>query len=254
MKMLTIAHNTFKEATRNKIYYLLIFFGIIFAGASKVLGILSIGENARILKDTGLAAISFFSAMIAIFTGINLIYKEIDKRTIFNILSKPVSRGTFITGKFIGLSFTIFNALWPMVLIFYVFLYLYTGEFDPKLLLYFCMLFFELLIINSLSLLFSSFTTPILSTIFTVCLYIIGHLTWTFNQFKGRLVEPVSKFLIHVVYYLVPNLDKFDIKNAVVMNKELSLTSLGLTVLYGILYISAILCLATWIFRRREFK
>lgn len=254
MKIITIAHNTFKEATRNKIFYLLIFFGVIFAGASKLLGILSVGEQTRILKDAGLSAISFFSAMIAIFTGINLIYKEIDKRTIFNILSKPVSRGTFITGKFVGLSFTLFNALWPMVVIFYVFLWLYTGEFDPKLLLYFSLLYIELLIINALSLLFSSFTTPILSTIFTISLYIIGHLTWTFNQFKHKLIEPVSKYLIYIVYYLVPNLDKFNIKNAVVLNKELSFVSLGLTVLYGALYIAGILCLTTWIFKRREFK
>ena len=111
MRIRAIALNTFKEATRNKIYYLLIFFGVFFVLSSKLVTILTLGDRVKVLKDLGLASINFFCVLIAIFTGIDLVYKEIEKKTVYNILSKPVSRSCFIIGKFFGLALTLFVAL-----------------------------------------------------------------------------------------------------------------------------------------------
>ena len=163
-KLKAIALNTFKEAVRNKIFYLLIAFGVFFAMSSKLISLLTIGNETKVLKDVGLASIHFFSVLIAIFTGINLVYKEIEKKTIYNILSKPISRSSFIIGKFFGLAFTLLVALVSMAVIFFFFLFISTGELDTRVLIFFFLLYMELLIITAISLLFSSFSTPILST------------------------------------------------------------------------------------------
>ncbi len=249
-----IAVNTYRESARNKMFYLLVFFGILFALSSKLVSFLTIGDAMKVLKDTGLAAINFFCVLIAIFTGINLVYKEIEKKTVFNILSKPVSRDEFIIGKFLGLALTMLTALGAMAVIFFVFVALSGGGFDRSILLYFFMLGLELLVITAISLLFSSFTTPILSFIFTVSLYLIGHVMWTFNEFKALLKAPAWKALVQTLYYLLPNLDKFNIKNEVVLGTALNPWTILFSVLYALAYIAALLALTMLIFRKREFQ
>jgi len=249
-----IAVNTFKESARSKVFYLLIFFGILFALSSKLISFLTLGDAMKVLKDTGLAAINFFCVLIAIFTGINLVYKEIEKKTIYNILSKPVTRDEFIIGKFLGLGLTMLTALGAMAGIFFLFVALSGGGLDLGIALYFLMLLLELLVIVAISLLFSSFTTPILSFIFTVSLYLIGHVMWTFNEFKSYLKIPAWKAFTQVIYYLLPNLDKFNIKNEVVLGTALDPWTLLFSVLYALAYILALLALAMLIFRKREFQ
>jgi len=246
--------NTFKESARNKMFYLLVFFGIVFALSSKLISFLTLGDTLKVLKDTGLAAINFFCVLIAIFTGINLVYKEIEKRTIFNILSKPVSRDHFIIGKFFGLALTMLVALLAMSVIFFLLVLLVGGGFDLKILLYFFMLYLELLIIVAISLLFSSFSTPILSFIFTVSLYLIGHVMWTFNEFKTLLSSRLWMNFTQGLYYILPNLDKFNIKNEVVLGLPLHASTILFSMLYALVYILALLAVTILIFRKREFQ
>jgi ABC-type transport system involved in multi-copper enzyme maturation permease subunit len=254
MKLRAITINTFKEAVRNKIYYLLIVFGILSALSSKIVSLLTLGDMVKVLKDVGLAAINFFSVLIAVFTGINLVYKEIDKKTIYNIVSKPISRSTFIIGKFFGLAYTLLVALVSMALIFFFFLYISTGEFDARILVYFALLYMELLIITAISLLFSSFSTPILSSIFTISLYLIGHVLWTFNLFTKYLKTPFEKMVAYFFYYILPNLDKYNIKHVVVMKTEIDFYQVLNAGFYAVVYITAILILAILIFNKREFQ
>ncbi len=249
-----IAVNTFRESARNKMFYLLVFFGILFALSSKLISFLTLGDAMKVLKDTGLAAINFFCVLIAIFTGINLVYKEIEKKTVYNILSKPVTRDEFIIGKFLGLGLTMLTALGTMAGIFFLFIALSGGGLDFKIALYFFMLFLELLIIVAISLLFSSFTTPILAFIFTVSLYLIGHVMWTFNEFKMYLKASAWRTFTHVIYYLLPNLDKFNIKNDVVLNAALNPWAILFSIIYALAYILALLAITILIFRKREFQ
>lgn len=248
-----IAVNTFRESARNKMFYLLVFFGVLFAFSSKLVSFLTLGDAMKVLKDTGLAAINFFCVLIAVFTGINLVYKEIDKKTVYNILSKPVRRDEFILGKFLGLALTMLAALGAMAVLFFAFVALSGGGFDGGILLYFFMLYLELLIIVALSLLFSSFTTPILSFIFTVSLYLIGQVLWTYNEFKGFLKVPAWRWLTEAFYYLLPNLRKFNIKSEVVLGTLPGAATILYAVLYALLYTAAVLALAVLVFRRREF-
>ena len=120
---------------------------------------LTVGDRIKVIKDVGLAAIHFFSVLIAVFTGINLVFKEIDKKTIYNILSKPISRSSFILGKFFGLSFTLLISLGSMAIVFYLYLFIVTGRFELRILLCFFLLYLELLVITALTLVFSAFST-----------------------------------------------------------------------------------------------
>jgi ABC-type transport system involved in multi-copper enzyme maturation permease subunit len=254
MRLKAIALNTFKEAVRNKVFYLLVALGVVTALSSIIVSMLTIGDRVKVLKDVGLAAIDFFSVLIAIFTGVNLVFKEIDKKTIYNILSKPISRSSFILGKFLGLALTLLVALVSMAAIFFLFLLVTTGAFDFKILVYFFLLYLELLIIISITLVFSSFSTPILSSIFTISLYLIGTVSWTFNLFKEHLKTPLEKGVTYFFYYLVPNLEKFNIKNQVVLNTGLEPYWITNAVLYAAVYTAALLILSIIIFNKKEFQ
>lgn len=254
MKVITLAVNTFKEAARSKVFYLLFFMGVIFAVNAKFISMLTVGDEARVTLELGLSSIQIFITLIAIFTGINLVFKEIDKRTIYNILSKPLYRSHFIFGKFLGLMSTLLLALLGMGILFVGFLMLVEAPLTSQLMFFFIMLFCELSIVVAVSLLFSSFTTPILSTIFTITIYIIGHVLWTYNQFKGLIQDPISKVVVASVYYLLPNLEKFNIKSQVVLRSELDPAVMAMNIVYAVCYTTALLLLSLLIFSRREFK
>jgi len=254
MKIKAIAINTFREAVRNKTFYLLIFFGVLFIMFSKIISLLTIGDTTKVIKDVGLAGIHFFCILIAIFTGINLVYKEIEKKTIYNILSKPISRSSFILGKFLGLGLTLLLALFAMVIIFFLYLLIITGSFDYNILFYFLLLYFELLIITSVSLLFSSFSTPILSSLFTICFFLIGHITWTFNLFEAKITAPFYKVIAHFFFYILPNLNKFNTKNDLVLGTLPPFSQILNSIIYALLYISVIIWCAVLIFNRKELK
>jgi ABC-type transport system involved in multi-copper enzyme maturation permease subunit len=254
MKLKAITINTFIEATRNKIFYLLIVFGVICALSSQIISYLVIEDSAKVIKDVGLASINFFSVLIAVFTGINLVYKEIDKKTIYNIISKPISRSSFIIGKFLGLATTLLIALISMFFIFFIFLFISTGQLEIRIFIYFLFLFMELLIVIAISVVFSSFSTPILSSIFTISLYLIGQVLWTFNQFKGDISSTFERALFYSFYYILPNLEKFNIKSQIVMNTNISAYHIWNSILYAVVYVGAVLILAILIFNQKEFK
>lgn len=254
MKILAIAFNTYKEAVRNKIFYLLITFAILFVLSSHVVSLLVISDRMKIIKDFGLAAIDFFGVLIAIFTGINLVYKEIERKTIHTILTKPIPRSTFILGKFMGLSLTLLVSLGAMFTVFSLFLLASSGSVDPNVLLYFVFLFMQLMVLVALSLLFSSFSTPILSSIFTICLYLIGQVLWTLMRFKEHFSGLMDKVFLNFVYYVLPNFYKFNIKSDIVLGRGIPADRIANALLYGITYTGAVLLLTVLLFEKREIK
>ena len=253
MKLRAIAFNTFREAVRNKIFYLLIFFGIFFVLSARIIALLTVGDTTKIVVDVGLASINFFSLLIAVFTGINLVFKEIDKKTIFNILSKPVRRSEFILGKFLGLALTVLLSLVMMAAVFLIFLLVNSAEISAIYFIYFVYMYLELLIIISISILFSSFSTPILSSIFTISIYLIGHLVWTFNHLKERIAGGFAKIIFYITYYVFPNLEKFNLKSSIILGEVPDFHQIFYTVLYGLFFVIAIISLSIFIFSKRDF-
>lgn len=253
-KILTIAVNTFREAVRDKILYSLLIFALLMIGSSVFISTLSVGDQIKIIKDMGLSMISIFGTLIAIFVGISLVYKEIEKRTIYTIIAKPIGRHHFLMGKYCGLILTLLVEITIMATGFLLLLLFHPGSFDPALFKAIYLIFIELMLVTAVALLFSSFSTPILSGIFTLLFFVIGHLTY---DFKILVAESKVKSLVrfsNFLYYALPNLENFNIKSKVVHHLPVGWDYMLFSTIYGLFYILLLLSLSIIIFQRRDFK
>ncbi|MFB3896853.1 MAG: ABC transporter permease [bacterium] len=292
-----IAINTFREAIRNKILYILLVFAILLILFSVILAILSIGQEQKIIKDVGLSAILFFGVLISIMVGIGLIYNELDKRTIYVIVSKPIHRYEFVLGKFFGLLLTLaVNVVMMSVVFFLLVLFrqpvttlidqviFWLGRVTnqqmwdiiksalatfsqginnlPELLPLMkaiAFTFLELTIITAIAVMFSSFSTPILSAVFTFILFIVGHLTQDLLLLaqnlakKGTAISLLISYFAQIFAYILPDFEVLNIRNHVVSNIPVT-WSLTQSAVYAICYTSCVLIIAMVAFERRNFK
>lgn len=262
MRIIVIATNTFKEAIRDKILYNLLFFALLMIGASLLIATLTVGEQSKIIVDIGLGSINIFGVLIAVFLGIGLISKEIEKKTIYNIISKPMPRYQFLIGKYTGLVLTIVVNTIIMGIGLYLILIINELRWGHSILninydiwkaMYLILL--EFMVITAVALMFSTFSSSsTLSAIFTIATYIVGHLTEDFKLIGGKLQNYLWKGIIDLFYYLLPNLDNFNVKGRVVHGIEVPLSYMSFVTLYGIFYIVTLLLLSSLIFQRRDFK
>jgi Cu-processing system permease protein len=253
-RITVIALNTFRETLRDKILYNLVFFGLLLIGSSTLLSTLTMGEQAKIIQDLGLASIELFGVFIAIFVGIGLVSKEIEGRTIYSIISKPIPRYRFLLGKYSGLALTLLVNIAIMATGFFLTLVVSGVGWDPPLLKAISLIFVELLVITAVAIMFSTFTTPTLSATFTLAIYVIGHLTDDLRVLGGKLQNNLTKVVLDGLYYMLPNLDYFNVKGQAVHGIPIEPSYLVSAVVYGVVYSAVILVLACLIFQRRDFK
>jgi len=246
-----IAKNTLKEVIRDKILYSILGFALLFILSTLFLGSISLGEDLKVIRDLGLAGIYIFSLIIAIFMGTSLIYKEIDKRTLFITLSKPVSRSEFIIGKFFGLFVGLIITVLFMSIIYFLIVAFKGGVFDWRGLISISLSLIEIAIFISLSILFSTFSKPLASTIYSVLILYIGHsLNMVMSHFEKS--GGISLYAVKFVYYIFPNLEKFNLRNLVIYDAAISGVEITLSVLYGVIYCIVLLLLAIWSLRKQE--
>jgi ABC-type transport system involved in multi-copper enzyme maturation permease subunit len=231
-----------------------VFFGLLLIGSTILLSSLTMGEQAKIIKDIGLGSINLFGVLIAIFVGIGLVSKEIEKRTIYTIIAKPVPRYQFLLGRYVGLVITLFVNTAVMVVGFFVILLLGKVTPDLGLMKAISMIFTELLVIVAVAVMFSTFTTPTLSASFTLAIYVIGHLTADLRVFGARLHDDLSKAILDGLYYALPNLEYFNIKGQAAHGLPVAISYLLTATAYGLTYTLGLLVLACVIFQRRDFK
>ncbi|MBS4016355.1 MAG: ABC transporter permease [Candidatus Latescibacteria bacterium] len=253
MKISAIMLNTFREAIRDKVFIAIIIFSIIVMGSARVIKPLTLGEEAKVIKDIGLNSITLFSVLIAILIGGRLVYKEIEKRTIFLILSRPIYRWQFIVGKFFGLMLVLFESILIMTGIFYLMMLVLGIQANFYLLWAVVLTFFELAIVTSIAIFFSTFSTPITSSVFTFALYFIGHLTRDLKTLAAISKSPPATLISDVLYYVLPNLSNFNVKAQVVHNALLDYRVILLTILYSIVYSAFVLFISCLIFRKKDF-
>jgi ABC-type transport system involved in multi-copper enzyme maturation permease subunit len=253
-RIIVIALNTFKENLRDKILYNLVFFGLMLIGSSVLLGSLTMGEQAKIMKDLGLASINLFGVLIAIFVGIGLVSKEIEKRTIYTIIAKPIPRYQFLLGRYSGLGLTLFVNTAIMAVGFVLVLLLAGVGLDMGLTEAIGLIFLELLLIVAVAVMLSTFTTPTLSATFTLAIYVIGHLTGDLKALGDKLENPFVSGVLDVLYYALPNLSYFNIKSEAVHGIPIAWSYLLMAVSYGVTYAAFVMVAACMIFQRRDFK
>jgi ABC-type transport system involved in multi-copper enzyme maturation permease subunit len=262
-----VAVSVFRESVRDRVPYSLVLFAVLLIGSSFLLGQLTAGQDVKIIKDLGLAATAVFGLFIATFIGIGLVSKEVERRSIYALLSKPVSRSQFIVGKYAGLVLTLAANVAVMTLALYVVLaymtYTESPEFraawdapgvDPALLKAIFLVFVELMLITAIALFFSSFSTPLLSAAFTLGLYIVGHFNADLRNFERVVDSKPAAWLARGLYHVLPDLSAFDVKMQVVHGMPVTAGYLAMTSAYGAIYIAALLVLSIVIFSRRDFK
>jgi len=252
MSIKAIALNTFREGVRNRIMYNLVFFAVAMIVFSYFVGEVSIGSKLKVMQDMGLSSISIFGILIAIFVGIGLVYKEVDKRTIYTIISKPIERYQFLLGKFFGLAITMLVQVVFMTIFMYLVLYLTVKEFNPDLLKAVVLIYMEVLLIISVALFFSSFTTPFLSALFCIGFFIIGHSTVDLYDASLKTESILFEQIARTMKYF--NLDHFNIVGKIVHGVDIGWDWVFEVMLYGFFWVAVFIILASVIFRRKDFK
>lgn len=253
-KVTAICLNTFRESVRDKIFYSLLAFALLMLGFSVVLGSLSLGDTYKIIQDFGLMSLSLFGMLTAIFVGIGLVYKEMEKRTIYVILAKPIARWQFLLGKYLGLSLTLAVMEICMTAGLFALCYIYKGMVPYRAVYAVIGIIFELQLILAAAVLFSTFTTPFLSGLFTLSVFIIGHITVDLKviaeSMEASMVTSVMKFM----YYILPNLERLNFKAAVVHQLEIPIAVFLTSILYSSVYTAVILLGSVLIFNHRDMK
>ena len=253
MKVLSIALNTFRENLRDKLLYNLLVFALLLIGSSLLLMRLTLGEFHRLLLDVGLGSINIFGVLIAIFVGIGLVNKEIEKKTIYTIVSKPVARYQFLVGKYLGLTLTLLVNTLIMAGGLLLVLFAQAVPIESMLFKALGLIFMEFMVITAVALLCSTFTSATLSAIFTLATYVIGHLTADLKTF-GEKMDEGMRAVVTGLYYILPNLERFNLKGNVIHHIEVSGADLLLIVAYGLTYVAFLLMAASIIFHRRDFR
>lgn len=251
-----ITLNTFRETVRDRVLYAFILFAIVLTLAGLLLGNLSVSQNVRVIEDIGLFAISTIGGVIAIFVGTNLVYKELDKRTIYLIFTKPIPRWQFIVGKFAGLSLCILIVTLLMGGFLMGVSALQQEKNFVPMLGALGLIYLELLLVIALATFFSTFATPLMSVLFTIGLWVCGHLGQSLKTLAEMSKSPTTKPLFDVIYNILPDLSKltqvrFDL---LAQTHQYSTATLGTITAYVIAYIVILLTCATMVTERREFN
>ena len=251
-----IASNTFREAVRDRVLYNLIAFALLLSGAAILVGQVSIDIEKLVVINLGLTAVSLFGVIIAIFIGIGLVSKEIEKRTLYTVLSRPVRRWEFIVGKFFGLAGTLvvntfFMAIGVFSALFYVSHKFIRADGLILIALYFIVL--EFLIVCSLALLFSSFSTPLLSAVFAFSLFVVGCFAEDLRNFAA-MAHGVSRGFATGAAYLVPNFSAFNVISSIAHEQPVAAQLILHNTLYALFYAAMALSGAVLIFEYRDLK
>lgn len=252
MRMLAVAQNTFREAVRDKVLYVLLFFAAVTIFGSKALGWISIGQDIKIMKDISLAALSIFGVLIAIFVGTSLIYKEIDKRTLYTILSQPMHRHEFILGKYLGLSALLGVVTVIMAGTASIYIVFMGGGLDAVFFLAVLLIYSKLLLVTAFAVLMSTMTSPILGAVIVFSAYVFGHATGVFMDLPPQFDGTFAKQMLEIVYFIVPNLGQFDIRAEAANDVPIRMAYVLFVLVYGAAYSAVLLVLASLAFEKKD--
>jgi ABC-type transport system involved in multi-copper enzyme maturation permease subunit len=252
-----VAWNTFREAVRDRVLYNLVFFAFLMMAAAILVGQISIGIEQTVIISLGLTAVSVIGLLIALFLGVGLVSKEIEKRTLYSLLSKPIHRWQFLLGKFVGLVWTLAVNVAAMAAgLFLVLLCvnhaIHLTDLGVLVALYFILL--ELALVVALALLFSCFTSPLLAILFTAGLYVAGLFVEDMRTLHSATMSAALQSFLHALSYLLPNFQNFDVMGAVAHGRAVPGALVLDNSLYTVMYCVIVIFIAVVIFSRRNLK
>ncbi|MBW2732307.1 MAG: ABC transporter permease [Deltaproteobacteria bacterium] len=259
-KVWAITLNTFREAIRNKVLYSLLFFAVLVIVASRAFGALSVNEEVRLTVDLGLAGMSLFLVIIAIFIGVNLVYKELERKTVYTLLPKPIHRYQFVLGKFLGLTLTLFIQTLVMAFVLAAVLWSQGAEVSGPIVRLMVLIFFEVVVVTAIAVFFSSFSTPFLSGMFTIGIFLLGRSVPDIRAVAAKITQPLLSSLLEGVSAIVPNLRYYFVTGADIKGQHVSVNGtfvdwgyVGTAAGYASIYTALVLLFAMALFSRRDF-
>lgn len=252
-----VAINTFREAVRDRVLYNLIFFALVMMGAAIFVGQISIGIERLVIINLGLSAISIFGLVMAVFIGVGLVYKEMEKRTLYSLLSKPIRRWEFLVGKYAGLLLTLavntaLMALGLAAAVYYVGRPFLRSDSSMLVAVYFILL--ELALVTAIALFFSCFSSPMLSTLFTLGIYVAGVFTPDIRDIGDLTNSHTLKTAMRAIYYLVPNFHNFNVISVAGHGEIIPSSLIWQNTLYALLYVTVVMLASSAVFSRRNLK
>jgi Cu-processing system permease protein len=253
MRVIAVALNTFRETIRDRVLLVIVLFALAMIVASLWLASISLGEQGRMMKDFGLVAVSAFGVVVAVFVAAGLVHKEVEKRTVFILFSKPVRRGEFIAGKFLGLCVTMAAVVLGMTLFLFVLTWVVAGDASGWLLVAGALIYLQVLAVMAVTIFFSTITSAILASVLGICVFVAGQLSYNVLEVARSGHGTVTRALSWLVFAVVPNLTAVDIKPVVVGEASADWASVAAWGGYLLAYMALALLLATLVFRRKEF-
>jgi Cu-processing system permease protein len=247
-----IATNTLLETVRNHVLYLVLLFVIALIFLSVFIADWSVFARVQVMQDFGLATMSIAGLLLAVFIGVGLLGREVSQKTVYHVVTRPVSRAVFVCGKFSGLLATLLLAFSIMSVFFLGTLRFLGGTADSQVLLAVLLIWVEMAVMISAAVFFSTLTSPLLASVFSLVFYIAGH----FNDLLSlKIVEQKSTLysvLLQAIYYVLPNLEHFNVRDYVVYHLPLPGSFFGFAVLYGVLYTALFLILSCVLFSGKD--
>lgn len=252
-RLAALAYNTFREAVRDKVFYNLAFFAALMILASFFLGQLSLGEDVKVIKDVGLAAIRLFGILIAVFVGIGQVHKEMERKTIYVLLAKPIRRWHFLVGKFFGLALTLLVEVVALSIGLFGVLIYATHSFSFPLLPALFLIYLELLILTAAALLFVSYSSPFLAMLFSLSFFAIGHSTEDLLRLALKAKQPLL-ILAAKAFHQILDLDLFNLQPHVVYGLPIEREQILYPMMYALFLIAFFVLAASLLFQRKELK
>jgi Cu-processing system permease protein len=247
-----VAKNTFKESIRDKVLYAILAFAFVYITFTIFLGSISLGQDLHVARSLGLAGIYLFGLLLTIFLGASLVYKELERRTLYLILSKPITRAQFILGKFFGFFASVSLSIAGMACVYLCVVAYEGGGFDSPGLLAILFEIFEMGILIALSVFFSTYTRPLPATMYTILALYVGHSLGTLVDSATRAQSTAFISIAKTLYYILPNLEKFDIRTIVIYGGAPTLSAVLAAFTYAFLYATILLYAASLLLSKRE--
>jgi Cu-processing system permease protein len=252
-KISGIALNTFRESIREKLLVIALFFGGLLMASSYVLSPLAVGAREKIVLDVGLAAISILGVLTAVMIGSTLLHKELDRKAVYMVLVRPVSRLEYLLGKFWGVVLSISSVVAVMTGVMVITLMLGSVTLRPSIFVAVYLSLLEIAVVCSIVVLFSTFSTPVLTSFFSLCFFIAGSLSGDLRTFAEKFGGAAVKGIMDAAYVILPNLAVFNLRHEAVHDLPFTASEIALATLYAVSYCVAALYFAYLIFKRREF-
>jgi Cu-processing system permease protein len=250
-RLVAVAANTFRESVRERVLYNLVFFAILMMASGVLLRDLSVRQEHKIVKDVGLASMEVFGILIALFLGVALLTRDIERRSLYPLLAKPLTRDELLVGKFLGLVFTLLVNTAVMTVGLFATQWLLSGAIEPRLMLAVYGIVLMLIMVTAIAVLLSMLTSPIIALIGTIGVVLAGRMSDVVREAR-QVMPDVPEWVITVIFHTIPNFRALDVKEAVVYGDPVGGMQLLYMTAYAGVYTSIVLFLAIWAFRRRE--